>query len=84
MNGLTEACKRLDVTDNTLTPLDTAKLVARLKYPEPRILSAQRHEQIDGRARYLLRLCVQHQRGKTYLGLNMENTDGAIQRPDTT
>ncbi|OFZ98689.1 MAG: hypothetical protein A3H35_08040 [Betaproteobacteria bacterium RIFCSPLOWO2_02_FULL_62_17] len=66
MNSFGTACRRIG---NPVTPIDTARLVARLKYPQPRDVSAQRRAQIDMRARHLLLLHARHCNDHTYLGL---------------
>jgi penicillin-binding protein 1A len=69
MNGLAAACRRLHYSPHSLTPVATARLVARLKYPQPRETSPRRCEQIEVRARHLLRLYTRHQQDQTYFGL---------------
>jgi membrane carboxypeptidase/penicillin-binding protein len=69
MNGFSAACRRISRCPESLTPTDTARLVARLKYPQPREISAHRRTQIDIRARHLLRLHARHRLDHTYLGL---------------
>lgn len=54
MNGLVQACHRLLIDLNKMTPQQASFLVARLKYPEPRAASPQRIHQIDLRSRYIL------------------------------
>lgn len=55
MNGLREACMRLDIKPETMTMLDAGSIVARLKYPEPEVASPERRSQINVRTRYILR-----------------------------
>ena len=69
MNGFSAACRRIGRCPESLTPTDTARLVARLKYPQPREISAYRQAQIDIRARHLLRLHARHRLDHTYLEL---------------
>jgi penicillin-binding protein 1A len=59
MNGIREACSRLGFAVATLTPLQAASVVARLRYPEPPVLSDERARQIAMRARRILRLLEQ-------------------------
>jgi len=54
MNGFTQACDHLNLNPQSITLIDAAKLVARLKYPQPREISANRHRQIITRSIYLL------------------------------
>ncbi len=69
MNGFSEACRRIGHCPESLTPTDTARLVAQLKYPHPREISVHRREQIDIRAQHLLRLHARHRFDRTYFGL---------------
>lgn len=78
MNGFAAACRRIDTRPEYLIPIETARLVARLKYPQPHKISAQRWEQIDVRGRHLLRLHVRHRQGHTYFGLMTESVYATI------
>jgi membrane carboxypeptidase/penicillin-binding protein PbpC len=72
MNGFESACRRLGLSAEALTPVQTARLVARLKYPQPRATRPERWTQISARAQHLLRLQSQHERDETYVGLVVE------------
>ena len=54
MNDFQHACSRLGLEASSMSELDAAKLVARLKYPQPRENSARRESQIRSRALHLL------------------------------
>lgn len=54
MNGFGQACDRLGIDPERCSSRDSAMLVARLKYPQPRSCSAARWAQIEGRGDYLL------------------------------
>lgn len=69
MNGFDAACRRLRLDARFLTPVEAARLVARLKYPEPHNLGPLRSTQIAARAEHLLRLHARHQYDTTYRGL---------------
>jgi penicillin-binding protein 1A len=56
MNGIREACNRLGFNVATLTPLQAASVVARLRYPDQPTMSDERARQIAMRARRILRL----------------------------
>lgn len=56
MNGIREACTRLGFKVATLTPLQAASVVARLRYPEQPTMSDERARHIAMRARRILRL----------------------------
>lgn len=60
MNGLDQACIRLGYGRSDLTDEQAAGLVARLKYPEPRVAPEQRKMQIKRRATHILKLYDQH------------------------
>lgn len=54
MNNLLEACNRMEINPTSADIYSAAKLVARLKYPEPRLASAERLNTIEQRCAYLL------------------------------
>lgn len=54
MNNFVQACNRLGLNPESTTLHDAAKLVARLKYPQPRIPSHERARQIEQRCHYLI------------------------------
>jgi len=69
MNGWTQACRRLDILSGSMSVAETAQLVARLKYPQPKNTGKKRWERIHIRAQHLLSLHLRHQNGLTYDGL---------------
>ena len=54
MDGFIQACDHLNLKPQSITLKDAAKLVARLKYPQPRNISVKRYSQIITRSVYLL------------------------------
>lgn len=54
MNGFRQACARLGIDPKRCSLRDSAMLVARLKYPQPRRCSKARQAQIAGRGEYLI------------------------------
>ena len=54
MNGFAQACRRLDLDPASCSLRESAMLVARLKYPQPRDCSPTRWEQITLRSEYLM------------------------------
>lgn len=54
MNGFRQACGRLGIDPKRCSLRDSAMLVARLKYPQPRHCSEARRAQIVGRGEYLV------------------------------
>jgi membrane peptidoglycan carboxypeptidase len=70
MNGYLQACRRLGLSPQSLSPEDAAQFVARLKYPQPRKPSASRVSQIERRAKHLRNLYQRHVLDDTYRHLN--------------
>jgi membrane peptidoglycan carboxypeptidase len=62
MNGFRQACRRLQLSPQDMSVEDAAGLIARLKYPEPRLAPDRRRDQITRRIRYLLATRQQLQR----------------------
>jgi membrane peptidoglycan carboxypeptidase len=56
MNGLEQALTYLGLSKVKLSPRDAASIIARLKYPEPALLSPKRQDQIRTRTEHILRL----------------------------
>ena len=66
MNGFQDACRRIGVGPEALSAAQTAALIARLKYPQPRATRPERWNQINARAQHLLRLHSRHRCDRTY------------------
>lgn len=64
MNGIREACDRLGFEIASLTPLQAASVIARLRYPAPPTMSDDRAHQIAMRARRIMRLMEQDGTGR--------------------
>lgn len=60
MNGFRQACIRLNLRPEVISIQDAALMIARLKYPEPRIAPPQRLVQIFRRHDHLIRLHQRH------------------------
>ena len=58
MNSLNQACRRLRFDAKTLTLSESANLVARLKYPEPKMATAARRSLIERRAANIVRNAI--------------------------
>ena len=56
MNNFGQACSRLGIDPRTVSTFEAAKLVARIKYPEPKKLAAGRSKRIHQRAVHLMTL----------------------------
>ena len=56
MDGIVQACRKLGFDLRRLTPLQSASVVARLRYPEPEVMSFKRAHRIAVRAQHVLRL----------------------------
>ncbi|WP_332444374.1 biosynthetic peptidoglycan transglycosylase [Wolinella succinogenes] len=55
MHGISQACKVLKLNLHNLTLEESASLIARLKYPEPKNFLEQRNNQIKNRTKYILK-----------------------------
>ncbi len=55
MHGINQACKSLKLNLDNLTLEESASLIARLKYPEPKNISENRNIQINNRTKYILK-----------------------------
>ena len=56
MNNFRQACSRLGIDPRSAAEFEAAKLVARLKYPEPRDFDVERLKKIHRRAIHLIEL----------------------------
>jgi penicillin-binding protein 1A len=54
MNGIVDACKRLNFDLSTITFDQCAALIDRLKYPEPKLFNETRYKQISQRTKKIL------------------------------
>jgi hypothetical protein len=70
MNSYSQACRRLGVSMHSPSSDEAARLVARLKYPQPQKASRQRESQIERRAEHLRDLYQQHRLDGTYRHLD--------------
>jgi membrane carboxypeptidase/penicillin-binding protein PbpC len=78
MNCFDAACRHLKLRPSSMAPIETARLVARLKYSQPSSLSSRRRQQIEARANHLLLLHGRHKVGYTYSGISAEMRYAAI------
>ena len=62
MNGFAQACRRLCIDPVSCSLQESASVVARLKYPEPRSCTAERRLQIARRTEYLMARIKEHGR----------------------
>ena len=84
MNGYRQACKRLRIRPDSAVLDHAAGLVARLKYPEPKIAPDTRRQQIDRRRKHLLVLYRQHVQHGTYTHLDTSTVLRRCVAPDLT
>ena len=56
MNNFRQACSRLEIDPRSVSTFEAAKLIARLKYPEPKNYDAERIKKIRKRALHLMTL----------------------------
>lgn len=78
MNGFAQACRRLRLNSSAMSLDDAAALVARLKYPEPRLLRIRRLAQIHRRRDHLKQLYRRHLTDGTYSYLEVSDTNEAL------
>lgn len=78
MNGLTQACHRLRIDQRAMSLHEAAAIVARLKYPDPRLCSLARATQIQCRAIHLMRLYERHLPRGLYGHLSAASPTSAI------
>jgi membrane peptidoglycan carboxypeptidase len=78
MNNFRQACRRLGLEARTMSLSEAAGLVARLKYPEPRLPSIRRSTQIARRVRHLLWLHNVYAQGSTYKNLCWQETHASV------
>ena len=64
MNGFAQACRRLCIDPVSCSLQESASVVARLKYPEPRSCTTARRLQIARRSEYLIARLEHHGRQK--------------------
>jgi membrane peptidoglycan carboxypeptidase len=69
MRNFSAACARLSLDPLAMNPRQAARLVARLKYPEPAQVPEIRSDQLAQRTEYLLSLYNRHVKGDEYRGL---------------
>lgn len=81
MNNFKQACSRLHIEPLSVCAFEAAKLVARLKYPEPRNHNAERSRNIYRRGLHLLAL---NGSVKENLCLYPEGRNGTIQNCSNT
>ena len=78
MNNFRQACARLDLDATAMSLREAAGLVARLKYPEPRTISAKREAQIARRADHLMNLHALHASTPVYRGLSWKVAHASV------
>jgi membrane peptidoglycan carboxypeptidase len=84
MNGFEQACNRLGLFPETMNLMDTAGLVARLKYPEPHRISKRRLDQIQRRQKYLTTLYFKHLKDGNYDHLLPSRASETFRRHEST
>lgn len=75
MNGLQNACRRLGLAPDHLSIRQAAGIVARLKYPEPNLISEVRLRQIRCRTEYILRSFAQTGIGRRQLQIEAPESE---------
>ena len=74
MNGILQACERLNISCSIMCVQEAVSLVARLKYPEPRQPSLTRRIQINRRANYVLSLYKKYLKEERYECITLDST----------
>lgn len=80
MNGYSQACRRLGLSSHSPSLDEAARLVARLKYPQPRKSSAHKESQIERRGKHLRALYQRHRLDGTHRHLD----DSALRNRPTS
>ena len=75
MNGFKQACLRVRLDALSASEFESAMLVARLKYPEPRSLSRERMLRIQDRANHLMSLRKSREKDRP---LELMDSNGTI------
>jgi membrane carboxypeptidase/penicillin-binding protein PbpC len=81
MNNFLQACDRLSIDPNSSSLEDAAQLVARLKYPEPRISNLERKRKIEVRCAYLAN---RYRNRGNRLRTELAGSDGTVQSTGAT
>lgn len=76
MNNFKQACSKLGIDPKTVSPLEAAKLVARLKYPEPRRCGRKHADKIYRRGRHIMATA---DRMHGHLRAYRESSNGTVQ-----
>lgn len=63
MNNFKQACLRLGINPKSISAFEAAKLVARLKYPEPQKYNSEHFRKIHRRGRHIMALVHHRQEG---------------------
>ncbi len=74
MNGILQACERLNISFSNMSIQDAVSLIARLKYPEPKLAPMARKVQISRRANYILELYKKHIKEERYEHFTINST----------
>lgn len=60
MNGIQQVCRRMGIKLGNIRLWEAASIVARLKYPEPQLAPQHTTQQINRRAKYVMKLVKKH------------------------
>jgi membrane carboxypeptidase/penicillin-binding protein PbpC len=78
MNGLKQAATRLRINPASVSVLDAANIIARLKYPQPRRLDENRLTKISVRAKYIIKRYDNLFGNRSKPELSMSRSNGTI------
>jgi len=74
MNNFKQACSRLHLDPRSVDSFEAAKLVARLKYPEPKKYDAERSRKINLRGLHILALSNREKERRWFYGATRDGT----------
>ena len=74
MNGILQACKYLGIDINSITPFQSAELIARLKYPGGKVISSERRVKLEKRINFILKKYYEHSQRSSKVEVNHYET----------
>ncbi len=78
MNGLKQASMRLNINPASISLIDAASIIARIKYPEPKRIDRNRLAKISGRAKYIIKRYNNLFENPSRAGLSVSKSNGTI------
>lgn len=78
MNGLNQAAMRMKISLDSMSIIEAANIIARLKYPQPRQLKVNINNKIGQRVRYIINRYFAMFPEKLPLGLALRKSNGSL------